>query len=238
MVMLLPTCLNIQTRTAISWYVVQVKSSCLCSGKAQLHEAALGLVYLHRHSVIHGDIKASNILVDEHGVACLADFGLSQIKTSTTTLRTAPTSVSSILGTARWAAPEQMTLGVLSRATDVYSLGMAMFEVFAGAPPFAHTPDALLFAVVDCGLRPPRPEGAEQQGLDDATWALVERCWNQAPAERPTAPQTATALKDLIDNRDDRKQQASSALAPDAGPALDKDDATLELSSPYGTPCE
>ncbi|KDQ12658.1 hypothetical protein BOTBODRAFT_414223 [Botryobasidium botryosum FD-172 SS1] len=50
-----------------------------------LHQASLGLVYLHKNAVIHGDLKATNILVDERGVACLCDFGLSRIRTHTTT---------------------------------------------------------------------------------------------------------------------------------------------------------
>jgi serine/threonine protein kinase len=220
----LRTSRSILQLTGISWCVLRDICHPPTSHRRQLHEASLGLVYLHARGVIHGDIKASNILVDEHGVASLADFGLSQIKTSTTTLRTGggPAGAASTagtaptFGTARWAAPEQMALGVLSRATDAYSFGMAGYEVFALAPPFAHTPDALLFAVVvEHKLRPPRPEG-----LDAATWALVEQCWKDKPPDRPAAPEIAALLKSIIGDRAVTRLQGDAFTSPStAGPS-------------------
>lgn len=69
----------------------------------------------------------SNVLVDRDGRACLSDFGLSQIKIHTTTVR--GTGNGTQHGTARWMAPEHMLQGVTSKRTDVYSFGMTMYEV-------------------------------------------------------------------------------------------------------------
>ncbi|TFK52892.1 kinase-like protein [Heliocybe sulcata] len=88
-----------------------------------LYEASQGLSYLHGRRVIHGDLKANNILVDAYGIACLSDFGLAKVKAQTKTL--AP---SQSLGTARWASPEQMSRGALNEKTDIYSFGMTMYE--------------------------------------------------------------------------------------------------------------
>ncbi|PSS36757.1 hypothetical protein PHLCEN_2v1388 [Hermanssonia centrifuga] len=92
-----------------------------------LYEASLGLVYLHQHSVIHGDLKATNILVDSRGEACLSDFGLSRIKVHSTTIR--KSKPSEMQGTTRWMSPEQMSVGVTTKKTDVYSFAMTIYEV-------------------------------------------------------------------------------------------------------------
>ncbi|KDQ50015.1 hypothetical protein JAAARDRAFT_142588 [Jaapia argillacea MUCL 33604] len=94
-----------------------------------LYEASLGLQHLHRHSVIHGDLKGCNILVDERGTACLSDFGLSRVRelsqsNSVRSMRDKPG------GTFPWMAPECMvgaTLG--NKMSDVYSFGMTIYEV-------------------------------------------------------------------------------------------------------------
>ncbi|EKM59924.1 uncharacterized protein PHACADRAFT_57584, partial [Phanerochaete carnosa HHB-10118-sp] len=154
----------------------------------QLYEAALGLEYLHSNGVVHGDIKASNILIDEHGRACLSDFGLSQIKIHTTSIRWQGTSPQH--GTARWMSPEHMTEGVTNKRTDVYSFGMTMYEVFTGNPPFAATPETMLLAVIcNRGVRPSRPEGLaiERNGLNDEIWEAMTRTWAHQPERRPLA---------------------------------------------------
>lgn len=158
----------------------------------------------------------SNVLVNEHGIACLADFGLSQIKLSTTTLRSVMGSPNTLStkGTARWAAPEQMLTGELSRATDVYSFGMTMYEVgyrvtvqsklinnlqiISQKTPFAHTPDVMLLTLVaDRRLRPSRPSKEDVPILNDAAWALVDHCWTHEGSERPPAREVASRLRTI-----------------------------------------
>ncbi|KIP10766.1 hypothetical protein PHLGIDRAFT_64906, partial [Phlebiopsis gigantea 11061_1 CR5-6] len=92
-----------------------------------LYEASQGLVYLHDKKIIHGDIKATNILIDADGTACLADFGLSRVKLQTTVaLNLDPTPQK---GTVRWMAPEQLGGSSASRKTDIYSFAMTIYEV-------------------------------------------------------------------------------------------------------------
>jgi serine/threonine protein kinase len=66
--------------------------------------------------------------VDEHGVACLCDFGLSKIRTHTTTSLDLRGSALS-QGTAQWMAPEAMERGIVNKMTDIYSFGMTVYEV-------------------------------------------------------------------------------------------------------------
>jgi serine/threonine protein kinase len=125
------------------------------------------------------------------------------------------------MGTARWAAPEQLMFGVISKASDVYSFGMTAFEVFTGKAPFAHTPDTLLLnLVVDRKLRPPRPSEDEAPSLDNATWTFVGACWVDEQSARPSATQIEAALK--------RRRSASAVPTPSSLPAV----APVEEPSP------
>lgn len=165
-----------------------------------LYEASLGLQYLHSKSVIHCDIKAANILIDERGHACISDFGLAKIKAHTSTLERTETSRTSNLGTIRWMSPEQME-GVTNKMTDIYSFGMTIYEVYAGTPPFPSTPDNLLFTLVyDRGLRPKRPQQDEGGvDIDDATWNLVQKAWDQDGKKRPSIEDITSELKRILE---------------------------------------
>jgi WD40 repeat protein/serine/threonine protein kinase len=93
--------------------------------------AALSLA--HRYGVVHRDIKPENILLDEDGNAYLADFGIAQI------LSTSQQDEEMMgLGSPAYAAPEQVTGGFVSAQSDIYSLGIILFEMLTGQHPFPH----------------------------------------------------------------------------------------------------
>ncbi|KAF9647854.1 kinase-like protein [Thelephora ganbajun] len=100
--------------------------------------AATGLEYIHNHSIVHGDLKGLNILVDSRHSACLADFGLAMIIDESTIGTTA--SGHGLRGTTRWMAPELLIpeeygfsgdcqRRLPSTSTDIYALGMTILEV-------------------------------------------------------------------------------------------------------------
>jgi serine/threonine-protein kinase len=96
-------------------------------------QAARGLAYAHRRGFVHRDIKPANLLFDEDGVLRIADFGLARALAEAAWTEPA----GAMLGTARYASPEQAQGRPLDDRSDVYSLALALYEAVVGRVPFA-----------------------------------------------------------------------------------------------------
>ncbi|TFK27177.1 kinase-like protein [Coprinopsis marcescibilis] len=156
-----------------------------------------GIQYLHENGIIHGDLKAVNILVTQSGHACLADFGLSKVSEcsalSWTSIRDTSTSSG---GSIRWQAPElfdpEDESSPLTMKCDIYSFSCVCYEIMTGRVPFyEYTRDATVMMKVMAGLKPSKPtpqdDAYKQFGLTEAIWGLITECWHENPAMRPDA---------------------------------------------------
>ncbi|KAG6907960.1 hypothetical protein DXG01_006748 [Tephrocybe rancida] len=171
-----------------------------------------GLTYLHENGIIHGDLKGPNVLVDDAGRACLADFGISSISDSRIIAWTTQSLGHARGGSTRWQAPELFAIGASdvdeeeveaavknTKASDIYALGCIFFEIFTGDIPFASiTRDNTVILRVSSDARPTRPPNSSlswtEWGLTEDIWACIEDCWKGQPAERPLAAAIAQRL--------------------------------------------
>lgn len=151
--------------------------------------AARALAFAHSQGIIHRDIKPANLLFDEHGVVHVADFGLA--RTIASAKWTEPSGI--VLGTARYASPEQALSHSLEGGSDVYSLALVLYEAITGDAPFAgETPLATLMNRIGKSLPPATEAGPLMPLLEAATQAL--------PENRSSAAEFAMALEQLSTN--------------------------------------
>ncbi|KAG8688979.1 hypothetical protein FRC11_004386 [Ceratobasidium sp. 423] len=158
-------------------------------------QVASGLAYVHKCSMVHGDVKAFNVLVSSDGVARLTDFGLSTMSESSLEFSATTTSQA---GSIRWAAPELLTGDVLkSKQSDIYALGM---EIFTGTVPYSEIQrDYQIIRMIDQGILPTRPMNElrdDEHG--NGLWAILVNCWDKEPDARPTAEQTGERLAAVL----------------------------------------
>jgi serine/threonine-protein kinase len=146
-------------------------------------ETARGLEYAHRRGFVHRDIKPANLLFDEDARLRIADFGLARALAEAAW--TEP--MGAVLGTARYASPEQARGESLDGKSDVYSLALVMIEAVTGRVPFsADTTIGTLMARVNQPLVVPDELGALAEPL---RWA-----GNPDPSSRPDASEFGAAL--------------------------------------------
>ncbi|KAL1215601.1 Serine/threonine-protein kinase STY17 [Cardamine amara subsp. amara] len=146
-----------------------------------------GMNYLHQNNIIHRDLKTANLLMDEHEVVKVADFGVARVQTESGVM-TAET------GTYRWMAPEVIEHKPYDHRADVFSYAIVLWELLTGEVPYSHlTPLQAAVGVVQKGLRPNIPK----QTLPKLT-ELLEKCWQQEPAQRPNFAEIIEMLSKLI----------------------------------------
>ena len=144
-----------------------------------LHQVAQALTAAHRAGVVHRDFKPANILLDEAGNACLADFGVAKQLND----ESGRTSFGEVVGSLAYCAPEQLRGDVVSAATDVYALGLVAFELITGRRPFASTQAANIIAQHLHEIPPSLSEFVPD--LPEAINVVVARALEKDAALRP-----------------------------------------------------
>jgi serine/threonine-protein kinase len=154
-------------------------------------EAARGLDYAHRRGFVHRDVKPANLLFDDEARLRIADFGLARALAEAAWTEPAD----AVLGTAKYASPEQAMGDQLDGRSDVYALALVLHECLTGAVPFAaDTSVGTLMSRI--GKVFPAPEGSGPLG-ELVVWAAAPE-----PADRPTAGELATALAGISSQLD------------------------------------
>ncbi len=148
----------------------------------------------HRHDIIHRDIKPQNIMVQPDGNIKVMDFGIARARNSHLT------ATNSVLGTAHYVSPEQTQGKDLGPTSDIYSLGVVMYEAATGRVPFDGD-DAITVALKQVNEEPVPPSQINPK-VDANLEAIILKCMAKDPAQRyQTADELRRALMDYLSGR-------------------------------------
>jgi serine/threonine protein kinase len=147
--------------------------------------------YAHDHEMVHRDIKPANIMINVNGQAILMDFGIVKIMGGEYHTATGAT-----IGTAMYMSPEQIRSERVDERADIYSLGVTLYEMLSGQPPYAADSALTLMMMV---LNDPLPDLRQaRKGIPESLWAAVQKALAKEPAGRfQTMAEMATALRQV-----------------------------------------
>jgi len=178
--------------TVLDW----IKANPTCNRITLMRGIAEGPQVLHGwfpEPIIHGGIRAENVLISDDGNPLLADFSLSKVLEN---IGGVPiTNSKGFSSYYRWSGPEVATSNKFTPETDIFALAMTMLELITGELPYGQgisNTQVLLRMQPPEKLRPRRPEG-----INDALWKLITDCWEQEPEHRPNIAQVVTRLREI-----------------------------------------
>jgi serine/threonine protein kinase len=162
------------------------------------HDIALGLGAAHRRSIVHRDVKPQNVLIGIDGSIKLTDFGIVSVYKDANVERLTTSGMT--LGTVQYFAPEQAQGEIVSPAADVYALGIVIYEMLTGHPPFdGNAPVAIAMQHIQ---DQPDPPGQFNPSIPAALEEIILRCLEKAPGARfSDGSQLARSLEMLGDDK-------------------------------------
>jgi hypothetical protein len=164
-----------------------------------------GLAHAHRHGIVHRDVKPSNVLVEDgDGLSArVLDFGLAQFDEADTL-----TAVGDVPGTLAYISPERLDGSDASERSDVWAVGVILWEALAGSHPFWGVPLPAVAATIASGAP---PLSARRGDLPRRLIAAVDGALSVDPAKRPPASRLAAELRDAMSGAPETQRARRSA---------------------------
>lgn len=171
-------------------------------------QVANALKEAHRHGLVHRDIKSENILLTEEGQVKVADFGIARAAEAN-----ALTHTGQVFGTVSYVSPEQAAGDRVGPESDLYSLGVLMYEMLTGEVPFKA--ESQLGVAMKHVREEPVPVGQKNPEVPEELAALTMALLSKDPAARPSpAGQVATRLELFLEGEAAVEQASALAVAP------------------------
>jgi len=174
-------------------------------------QIAEALDFAHRKGIVHRDIKPSNIIIDPDGNAKITDFGIAHIEDPTITQQTIP---GEILGTPLYMSPEQVKSNPVDGRSDLYSLGILLYEMATGTSPFKGDNFASIFQAI-LQDTPPAPE-LNDSPMSRNLSTLIMKSLSKDPDQRfQTGLEMAQRLKACLQRRQSDTRRGERARRPE-----------------------
>ena len=160
-------------------------------------ETATGMAYLHMREVdiVHGDMKAGNVLLSNDKSVRICDFGMADAKNRSKTMTAAVAAAGrSVALTVPWSAPELFKGHLKTSKSDMYALGLTIWQIYERSQPFASMPEAAIVSQVLGGERP------EFKDSPPSIKKIISVCWAKTPKDRPPAEKIACALNQMYES--------------------------------------
>ena len=156
-------------------------------------QIASGLSAAHKHGIIHRDVKPHNILVNEDGIAKIADFGIAKAISTTTIV---DGTNETVMGSVHYFSPEQARGGYVDEKSDIYSLGIVMYEMLTGEVPFdGDNPVTVALMQINDPITPP---SKLVEGIPPGLERIVIKATDKYQSNRfKSADDVITALNNL-----------------------------------------
>lgn len=187
----------------------------------------------HQLGIIHRDLKPSNIMLNERGV-CVLDFGVAKVLvTPDTTATHATTGSGQIVGTPRYMSPEQCLGQRVGARSDLYSLGVVLYEMLAGRPPFVDVlPSAVL---VKQATAPPPPLPQMRPGIPRQLAIAVHSLLAKRTENRPRTAAAARVLLEKSLVRNERPIPEAEPFSSTMAVVAERSSLVFRLAAPLAT---
>ena len=179
-------------------------------------QVAEGLAYAHQHGVVHRDIKPANIMLAVTGLAKITDFGIARMRSAEVKTQTGI-----VLGSPRYMSPEQVAGKRAEPRSDIFSLGVILYEMLTGKPPFTgEDVTSVMFQIMN--LVPPPPSSINTQAPEILDF-IVAKAIAKTPDDRyANAGEFAKDLREVA-KQIDTTVHTLTATRPPVRPKLDTD---------------
>ncbi|MBU1426622.1 MAG: serine/threonine protein kinase [Gammaproteobacteria bacterium] len=213
-------------------------------------QVALGLAYAHEHGIIHRDVKPSNIMVLRDGHAKITDFGIARMASAAVRTQTGM-----VLGSPKYMSPEQVMGKLTDQRSDIFSLGVMLYEMLTGQPPFlGENVNAIMYQTLNAI---PQPPSALNPAVPDMLNFIVAKALakdienryqnardlaNDLRACRGTVPNSTLtvdmakpgivgSISEAASGEADTEEESDSALTMRLSPSFDSVGATMRLAA-------
>ena len=177
-------------------------------------QVAEGLAYAHQHGVVHRDVKPANIMILQTGMAKITDFGIARMRMAEVRTQTGV-----VLGSPRYMAPEQVAGKRAEPRSDVFSLGVILYEMLTGKPPFTGDDvTSIMFQILN--LVPPPPSTVNPAIPAVLDFIVAKALTKHSDDRYPDASEFARDLHDSLQQAQ-AAGQAPAAARPGGQPKLD-----------------